>query len=87
MGIAIVCTVLIFPETMNHSHLSSICEQLDRVRTLLTVQDEVLQASPADVVKGSPLYTKIVGTRAELIAAQQACTSIYACSKCKRRFD
>lgn len=58
---------------MNHSALAEMSVQLERIRTLIEIQDDVLKSEASDLVSSAPLYTKIDGARSLLIAAQQKC--------------
>ena len=70
-AIGIVCCVLIFPETMNHSYLSSSAELVEKLKGILTLQEDVLEADPQEIHSGAPLATKIIMARAGMIAQLQ----------------
>ncbi|KAF5332995.1 hypothetical protein D9757_015498 [Collybiopsis confluens] len=42
--IAIIFTLVVFPETMSHSALRTVCEQLERVEKAIAIQGEVMTA-------------------------------------------
>ncbi|KAH9919970.1 uncharacterized protein BXZ73DRAFT_104789 [Epithele typhae] len=71
IAIALVLTVFVFPETLNHSHMDAVANLLEKFKTSITVQDEVLQADPHDVMPGKPLAGKIKGLRASSLAQIQ----------------
>jgi hypothetical protein len=73
MGIAIVVTSFVFPETMNHSCLSSTSAQLDLIKSLIAMQTTVLESKPSQLAPGTPLMTKILGLRQGMLGAQKAC--------------
>ncbi|KAF8880565.1 hypothetical protein BD779DRAFT_1548971 [Infundibulicybe gibba] len=62
MAIGLLTTIFIFPETVNHSCLSTVADQLGRVKRMVELQDEVLQLLPS---------TEISGVRSLLIRVQQ----------------
>ncbi|KAF9261644.1 hypothetical protein L218DRAFT_961130 [Marasmius fiardii PR-910] len=71
-GIAVILTICVFPETMSYSYLTSICQQLDRVKTIISLQDEILKSSPADLASpSSAITTKTKGLRALLVGTQK----------------
>ncbi|KAJ7595105.1 hypothetical protein C8J56DRAFT_1013068 [Mycena floridula] len=69
-GIGVILTIFIFPETMNHSSLTGLSGQLQRIQKMFDDQKQVLRATPADLVPGSPLYVKADGARTALIGGQ-----------------
>jgi len=73
MAIALWATIFIFPETMNHSCLTAISDQLGRIKALMVLQDDVLSSAPADLAPGTSLLTRINSARASLIVAQKEC--------------
>jgi hypothetical protein len=75
MAIATAVTVFVFPETMNHSCLSSTSAQLGQIKALIAMQATVLDSNPSDLAPGTPLTTKILAMRQAIIGGQKACTS------------
>lgn len=73
MGIAIVVTSFVFPETMNHSCLSATSAQLGLIKSLVGMQTTVLESSPSQLAPGTPLMAKILGMRQGMLGAQKAC--------------
>ncbi|KIM71841.1 hypothetical protein PILCRDRAFT_93686 [Piloderma croceum F 1598] len=73
MGIAIVVTFFVFPETMNHSCLSATSAQLGLIKSLVGMQATVLESKPSQLAPGTPLMTKILGLRQGMLGAQKAC--------------
>ena len=71
IAIALVFIILAFPETMNHSYLSSVAELLEKLKGVLAMQDEVLSADPHDLLPGTPLAGKVSGARAASLAQLQ----------------
>ncbi|KAH9919972.1 uncharacterized protein BXZ73DRAFT_52330 [Epithele typhae] len=71
IAIALVLTVFVFPESMNHSYMNAAADLLEKFKTIIAVQDEVLQADPHDVLPGKPLAGKIKGLRAGSLAQIQ----------------
>ncbi|KAJ4488072.1 hypothetical protein J3R30DRAFT_3433086 [Lentinula aciculospora] len=72
-GIALVTTLFVFPETMSHSALRTVCEQLDRVEKFVMMQGEVLKAvdqesGPAGTgTSGNTLLTKLDGIKTLMV--------------------
>ncbi|KAJ7160023.1 hypothetical protein C8R43DRAFT_1064102 [Mycena crocata] len=72
MGIAIVTTLLVFPETMSHSVMDSLAAQLARIQALVAIQDDVLQARAEELAApGAPLIERFKKLRARVISTQQ----------------
>ena len=71
MGIALAATVLIFPESINHVYLVKISEQLERLKMLADLQDEVVTSPPANCTTGTPLFERAKKERATIVAAQR----------------
>lgn len=53
MGIAILMTIFVFPETMSHARMGKLAEQLVRVQKLVEIHDAVLTARPIPRLSGS----------------------------------
>ncbi|KAG7095005.1 hypothetical protein E1B28_005799 [Marasmius oreades] len=71
-AIAVIATICIFPETMCYSYLTSICQQLDRVESIISLQDDVLKSSPVQLgISSSAITTKAKGLRAVLVGTQK----------------
>ncbi|KAF8831393.1 hypothetical protein HHX47_DHR1000519 [Lentinula edodes] len=78
-GIALITTLFVFPETMSHSALRSVCEQLDRVEKFVTMQGEVLKTvdredgqAGIDMFKpGTLLLTKLDGIKTMMVAVMR----------------
>jgi len=83
MAIATVVTSFVFPETMNHSCLSSTSAQLGLVKSLIAMQTTVLESKPSQLAPGTPLMTKILGLRQGMLGAQKACK--FHCLSCWKR--
>jgi hypothetical protein len=47
-AIALFCCFILFPETVNHVYLGIISTILDKVQTMLSVQDHLLSPQPGD---------------------------------------
>ncbi|KAK0493580.1 hypothetical protein EDD18DRAFT_1405386, partial [Armillaria luteobubalina] len=72
MAIAILTTIFIFPETMNHSLINDILEQLDRLKEIVETQDEVLRTPPEHLIsEHSPLIKENKAARATVVLSQQ----------------
>ncbi|KAJ7463697.1 hypothetical protein FB451DRAFT_1352935 [Mycena latifolia] len=68
MGIALLTTIFVFPETMSHATMDAVAAQLARVQKLIEMQDGVLAAQPAD---RPPLIATFRALRALVITTQQ----------------
>jgi hypothetical protein len=77
MAIAIAVTIFVFPETMNHSCLSSTSAQLAQIKALIAMQTTILESKPSQLAPGTPIMTKISGMRQTIIVAQKACKLHY----------
>ncbi|KAF9074230.1 hypothetical protein BDP27DRAFT_1317519 [Rhodocollybia butyracea] len=74
-AIALVVTLFVFPETMSHSALRSVCEQLERVEKVVVMQGEVLRvidkergkAGIEELAPGKPLAMKLEGMKAVMV--------------------
>ncbi|KAJ6538107.1 hypothetical protein B0H19DRAFT_1079182 [Mycena capillaripes] len=71
MAIAIVTTILVFPETMVHALMDTLVEQLARMEKMIEMQDIVLTANAEDLAPESPLITQFKALRARVIGTQQ----------------
>ncbi|KAJ3987146.1 hypothetical protein F5890DRAFT_1571904 [Lentinula detonsa] len=73
-GIALITTLFVFPETMSHSALRTVCEQLERVEKFVVMQGEVLKTidkktDEADKPpSASALVTKLDGIKTLMVA-------------------
>ena len=47
-AIALLCCFILFPETVNHVYLGIVSTILDKVQTMLSVQDHLLSPQPGD---------------------------------------
>jgi hypothetical protein len=47
-AIALLCCFIIFPETVNHVYLGIVSTILDKVQTMLSMQDHLLSPQPGD---------------------------------------
>ncbi len=78
MAIAILTTIFIFPESMNHSLINDILEQLDRLKEIVETQDEVLRTPPEHLIsEHSPLIKESKAARATVVLSQQQRKSIF----------
>lgn len=69
MGIVILTTLLIFPETMSHAAMDTISAQLERLAELVRMQDDaVLATRPEDLAS---LIARFKALRARVVATQQ----------------
>ena len=71
VAIGIIVTIFVFPETMNHAMLGSISDLLGKINTFIDLQNSVLESRPEDIAPGTPLLTKILGTRAAIVGGFQ----------------
>jgi hypothetical protein len=47
-AIALLCCFILFPETVNHVYLGIVSTILDKVQTMLSMQDHLLSPQPGD---------------------------------------
>ena len=73
MAVAIVVTFIVFPETMNHSCLSSTSAQLGQIKALIAIQSTILESNPDDLAPDAPIRTKVLGMRRAVLIGQKAC--------------
>jgi hypothetical protein len=73
MAVAILLTICVFPQTMNHLCMDMISTQLGRLKALVEIQQEVLDAAPLDLAPGSTLIGAIMKKRTEVIGGQRQC--------------
>ncbi|KAH9896908.1 hypothetical protein C8Q73DRAFT_642067 [Cubamyces lactineus] len=71
IAIALVFITLLFPESLNHSYLSSAVELLDKFKGILAMQEEVLSSDPHDVGPGTPIANKTDMARITMIQQLQ----------------
>ncbi|KAJ7177207.1 hypothetical protein C8R46DRAFT_1188789, partial [Mycena filopes] len=75
MGIAILTTIFVFPETMSHAMMNKLVQQLARVQKMVEMQDDVFAAQPEDLAPASPLILQFRALRALVISTQQQVAS------------
>ena len=73
IALGIVIITLIFPETINHAALVSTSDLLGKLQGLVDIQQQVMEATPADLAVGAPLANKLQGARAAILAHIQQC--------------
>jgi hypothetical protein len=73
LAVAVAVTIFVFPETMNHSCLSSTSAQLGQIKALIAIQSTILESNPDDLAPDTPIRTKIMGMRRAVIMGQKAC--------------
>ncbi|KZP19305.1 hypothetical protein FIBSPDRAFT_1045659 [Athelia psychrophila] len=72
IGIAVVLTVLVFPETMNHACMKATVSQMAQLQALIAVQEAVLDSRVENLAPGTPLLAQIGGMRSAVLAGQKA---------------
>jgi len=73
MAIALIVTIFVFPQTMNHLCMDMISAQLGRLKALIEIQQEVLDAPPMELAPGTKLINTITAQRAGLVGGQRQC--------------
>ena len=63
-AIALLCCSFLFPETVNHVYLGIISTILDKVQTMLSVQDHLLAPEPGDFGPKCPKLKSLLQIRA-----------------------
>ncbi|KAI0371992.1 hypothetical protein BV20DRAFT_940807 [Pilatotrama ljubarskyi] len=71
VAVGLIFIILVFPESLNHSYLSSSVELVEKFKGILAMQEEVLRADPHDAIPGSPLATKANMARAGMVQQLQ----------------
>ncbi|KAJ3525006.1 hypothetical protein NM688_g8467 [Phlebia brevispora] len=71
IAIGLVVIVFVFPESINHATLVSTSALLGKIKDLVDLQQQVLESTPDDLARGSPLFTKLLGGRAAILAQIQ----------------
>ncbi|KAI0826576.1 hypothetical protein BC628DRAFT_1419081 [Trametes gibbosa] len=71
IAIALVFIIIAFPESLNHSYLTSAAELVEKFTGIVQMQDEVLRTSPQDIVPGTPMATKTSMARAAVVQQLQ----------------
>lgn len=70
MAVGIICTIIFFPQTLNHLVLDSLVHtSLAPLIGLLALQDEILHTTASDKESWMPLAAKAHGFRQAFIAA------------------
>jgi hypothetical protein len=72
VGIAIICIILIFPESVNHKTLVLSSGLVGQLKSLVDLQQKVLSATPDDLADGAPLASQMQGMRVALLGQMQA---------------
>jgi Putative ER transporter, 6TM, N-terminal len=73
LAIALVCCFVFFPETVNHAYLGLLSTILDKVKALLSSQDDVLSPMPGDFGPGCPKLKGLIATRVAVMTMYQNC--------------
>jgi hypothetical protein len=75
-AIAVLATIFIFPETVNHAYLTGTAGLLGGLRNMLSLQDEMLDLDLdllRDETKSGGILQKMSKTRIGLIAKMRGC--------------
>ena len=62
-AIALLCCFIFFPETVNHVYLGIVSTILDKVQTMLSMQDHLLSPQPGDFGPKCPKLKSLVQIR------------------------
>lgn len=71
IAIGLVGIVLVFPETVNHATLVASSALIGKIKTLVDLQQQVLESSPDDLARGSELFIKLQGMRVGILGQIQ----------------
>src|SRR6267154_1358378 len=63
-AIALLCCFILFPETVNHVYLGIVSTILDKVQTVLSMQDHLLSPQPGDFGPKCPKLKSLLQIRA-----------------------
>ncbi|KAK7451262.1 hypothetical protein VKT23_012602 [Stygiomarasmius scandens] len=80
-AVGLILTIFVFPESMSHSVLHTVCDQIGRAKSLVEIQEEVLERAKEleggkDLSRDGTLHGKIQGMRSGLVGVQQQLTNI-----------
>ncbi|EED82525.1 predicted protein [Postia placenta Mad-698-R] len=75
IAIGVVVIIFIFPESLNHAVLTSTSGLLSKVKSLIDMQEDVLNAPISDLVGDGPVLTRVTGTRVAIVAGLQGLKS------------
>ena len=70
-AIALLCCFILFPETVNHVFLGIVSTILDKVQTMLSVQDSLLSPQPSDFGPKCPKSNSLLQIRAAIAGMYQ----------------
>ena len=73
MGIAIVVTIFVFPQTANHAFLGTVTLLLGQMKVLVDAQEDLLSAVPESISPESPKILRLRATRASMFTIRQKC--------------
>ena len=62
-AIALLCCFILFPETVNHVYLGIVSTILDKVQTMLSMQDDLLSPQPGDFGPKCPKLKSLLQIR------------------------
>jgi hypothetical protein len=62
-AIALLCCFFLFPETVNHVYLGIVSTILDKIKTMLSVQDHMLSPQPGDYGPTCPRLKSLLQLR------------------------
>ena len=75
-AIALLCCFILFPETVNHVYLGIVSTVLDKLQTMLSMQDSLLSPQPGDFGPKCPKLKSLLQIRAAVAGMFQ--TSKYS---------
>lgn len=75
IAIGVVVIIFIFPESLNHAVLTSTSGLLSKVKSLIDMQEDVLNAPISDLVGDGAVLTRVTGARVAIVAGLQGLKS------------
>lgn len=78
IAIGVVVIIFIFPESLNHAVLTSTSGLLSKVKSLIDMQEDVLNAPISDLVGDGAVLTRVTGARVAIVAGLQGCKALHS---------
>lgn len=77
VGIGVILIIFVFPETLNHSYLSTTALILGQIQGLIDMQQEVLDSPLSAFAAPGPVLAKITGARMGILQRFQASKIVF----------
>ena len=70
---------LVFPASVNHAALVSVSGLVGNLKKIVDMQQKILDASPEELVPGTPLTNGLAAARAGIVAQMQGRAYLLSC--------